>query len=48
MDGFSKDVSSLACLGRDLIVTDGMEEYVCIHDFGIDEDAANQGYDLDW
>lgn len=48
MDGFTSSVSSLACLGRDLLVTDGMEEYVCVNDFAIDEDAADDGYDLDW
>mmetsp|Transcript_21097 Transcript_21097/g.38158 ORF Transcript_21097/g.38158 Transcript_21097/m.38158 type:complete len:637 (+) Transcript_21097:136-2046(+) len=48
MDGFSSSLSSLACLGRELLVTDGMEGYVCVHDFGIEEDAASNGYDLDW
>ena len=48
MDGFSSSISSLACLGRELLVTDGMEEYVCVHDFGIEEDAASKGYDLEW
>jgi len=48
MDGFESNISSLACLGRDLLVTDGMEEYVCVNDFAIDEDAASDGYDLDW
>lgn len=47
MEGFST-VSSLAFLGRELLVTDGMEGNVCIHDFGIAEDAADQGYDLEW
>ena len=41
-------VSSLAFLGRELLITDGMEEYVCVHDFGIVEDAADKGYDLEW
>ncbi|KAL3800286.1 hypothetical protein ACHAW5_009868 [Stephanodiscus triporus] len=47
MDGFGT-VSSLACLGRELLVTDGMDEYVCVHDFGIAEDAAANGYELEW
>eukprot|EP00571_Detonula_confervacea_P002966 CAMPEP_0172314068 /NCGR_PEP_ID=MMETSP1058-20130122/21578_1 /TAXON_ID=83371 /ORGANISM="Detonula confervacea, Strain CCMP 353" /LENGTH=629 /DNA_ID=CAMNT_0013027827 /DNA_START=40 /DNA_END=1926 /DNA_ORIENTATION=+ len=47
MDGFS-GISSLACLGRELLVTDGMKEHVCVHDFGIEEDAASNGYDLEW
>ena len=47
MDGFTSSVSSLACLGRDLLVTDGQNEYVCVHDFSIDDDLE-AGYDLDW
>ena len=47
MDGFN-DISSLAFIGRELLVTDGMEQYVCVHDFGIEEDAASDGYDLEW
>lgn len=47
MNGFSSNISSLACLGRDLLVTDGMEEYVCVHDFDV-EDVASIGYDLEW
>lgn len=47
MDGFTSDVSSLACLGRDLLVTDGSGEYVCVHDFSIDENL-DAGYDLEW
>eukprot|EP00581_Thalassiosira_minuscula_P011553 CAMPEP_0183713902 /NCGR_PEP_ID=MMETSP0737-20130205/8634_1 /TAXON_ID=385413 /ORGANISM="Thalassiosira miniscula, Strain CCMP1093" /LENGTH=623 /DNA_ID=CAMNT_0025942775 /DNA_START=102 /DNA_END=1970 /DNA_ORIENTATION=+ len=48
MEGFSNSISSLACLGRELLVTDGMDGYVCVHDFGIEEDAADNGYDLEW
>lgn len=48
MDGFSSTISSLACLGRDLLVTDGMDELVCVHDFSVEEDAASNGYELDW
>ena len=47
MDGFTSYVSSLACLGRDLLVTDGSGQYVCVHDFSIDDDL-DAGYDLDW
>ena len=47
MEGFSS-VSSLACLGRELLVTNGMNEYVCVHDFGIAEDADSTGYELEW
>lgn len=48
MDGFTSSISSLACLGRDLLVTDGMDELVCVHDFSVEEDAASNGYELDW
>ncbi len=47
MDGFTSFVSSLACLGRDLLVTDGNGQYVCVHDFSIDDDLDSQ-YDLEW
>lgn len=47
MDGFTSFVSSLACLGRDLLVTDGSGQYVCVHDFSIDDDLDSQ-YDLEW
>ena len=38
MDGFTKDLSSLCLLGGsesddDLLVTNGMKSYVCVHDF---------------
>ncbi len=46
MDGFNT-VSSLACLGRELLVTDGMDDLVCVHDFGIADDAASNGYELE-
>ena len=48
MAGFARDISSLACLGRELLVTNGMEGRVCVHDFGIEEDAAAKGYEIDW
>ncbi len=48
MDGFSENLSSLACLGRDLLVTNGMGHFVCVHDFGIDEGASSEGYDIEW
>lgn len=47
MDGFC-NISSLACLGREMLVTDGMEGHVCLHDFGVEEDAASRGYELEW
>lgn len=38
MDGFTKDLSSLCVLGAsssedDFLVTNGMKQYVCVHDF---------------
>lgn len=38
MDGFTNDLSSLCVLGSsdsddDLLVTNGMKQYVCVHDF---------------
>jgi len=36
MDGFNS-LSSLVFIGREILVTDGMEQYVCVHDFGIPE-----------
>ena len=38
MDGFN-NLSSLVFIGREILVTDGMDQYVCVHDFGIPEDA---------
>ena len=49
MDGFTNDISSL-CIQGDALVTNGMEEYVCVHDFDIgpeDEDTED-GFDLDF
>ncbi len=48
MDGFTSTISSLECLERDLLVTNGMDDLVCIHDFSVDEDEAENGYELDW
>ena len=46
MDGFD-NVSSI-CLDREILVTNGMKEYVCFHDFDVSEDDCENGYDLDW
>uniref|UniRef100_A0A7S2L7E3 Uncharacterized protein n=1 Tax=Leptocylindrus danicus TaxID=163516 RepID=A0A7S2L7E3_9STRA len=45
MDGF-ENISSL-CLEESLLVTDGMGQYVCVHDFDTIEDI-DQTYDLDF
>ena len=36
MDGFTNDISSLY-LDMGILVTDGMEEYICVHDFDVDD-----------
>lgn len=45
IDGFD-NISSL-CLEESLLVTDGMGQYVCVHDFDTIEDI-DQTYDLDF
>lgn len=45
MDGFD-DLTSI-CLDKEILVTNGMNEYVCIHDFGKDDDLSNS-YGMDW
>ncbi|EEC45470.1 predicted protein [Phaeodactylum tricornutum CCAP 1055/1] len=35
MDGFTSEISSL-CFQDALLVTDGMEKFVCVHDFDVD------------
>jgi WD40 repeat protein len=45
MDGFTEDLNSL-CLKDNLLVTDGMEQFVCVHDFDMDESELDDGYEL--
>lgn len=45
MDGFD-DVTSI-CLDKEILVTNGMNEYVCIHDFDVDDELGSS-YDLEW
>ncbi|KAI2489286.1 hypothetical protein MHU86_25305 [Fragilaria crotonensis] len=48
MDGFSANINSL-CLSEDTLVTNGMNQFVCVHDFNIDvENEVEDGIDLDW
>ncbi len=49
MDGFDTVVSSL-CLDREVLVTNGMGDYVCVHDFDISEEDEDADFelDLDW
>jgi WD40 repeat protein len=46
MDGFTEALRSL-CLQEDLLVTDGMKQFVCVHDFDVG-DADETGYELDY
>lgn len=47
MEGFTNALSSL-CLNRSLLITDGMSNYVCLHDFDLDVDSLDDSYDLDF
>lgn len=46
MDGFS-NLSSM-CLDHEIFITNGMDEYVCIHDFDVAEVDIDESIDLDW
>ena len=46
MDGFSNKISSL-CLDREVLVTNGMNGYVCVHDFDVSDVDVDEGFDLD-
>jgi hypothetical protein len=30
------------------LITDGMENLVCVHDFDVDETEYQDGYELEW
>jgi hypothetical protein len=47
MDGFTESLTSL-CLVEDLLITNGMEQLVCVHDFDVDSTEFNDSYDLEW
>lgn len=47
MDGFDETISNL-CLDREILVTDGMANFVCVHDFDVSIDEYKDGFDLDW
>jgi hypothetical protein len=47
MDGFTEALTSL-CLQEGLLVTDGMKQFVCVHDFDFDVDADAFDGDDDW
>jgi WD40 repeat protein len=46
MDGFTESLKSL-CLVEDLLITDGMEQFVCVHDFDVDDSEFDEGYELE-
>jgi WD40 repeat protein len=46
MDGFTPQLSSL-CMCDEILVTDGMKQYVCLHDFTVELDAHKDGFDLE-
>lgn len=48
MDGFSEEINSL-CLAEGTLVTNGMNHFVCVHDFDIDGgNEVEDGYELEW
>lgn len=47
MDGFTESISSL-CMQDGLLITDGMDQYVCVHDFDVDPNEEDFKLDLDW
>jgi hypothetical protein len=49
MDGFDfTSVPASICSTSQLLISNGMEQYVCVHDFDVSEDEAKDGYDLEW
>jgi WD40 repeat protein len=47
MDGFTEALASLVLAQDDLLVTDGMKQFVCVHDFDIEAyEEGSSGYDL--
>jgi WD40 repeat protein len=45
MDGFIRLTS--ICLDREILVTNGMGQYVCVHDFDVDEIDVDESIDID-
>ena len=46
MDGFTGSLKSL-CLVEDLLITDGMDQFVCVHDFDVDDSEFDESYELE-
>jgi WD40 repeat protein len=48
MDGF-QDITSLCFEGEDNLITNGMRQFVCVHDFLVDiEEEIEDGYEFEW
>ena len=47
MDGFDDTLSNI-CLDKSLLITDGMSNYVCLHDFDLDQDSFEDSYELEF
>jgi len=46
LDGFDS-VASL-CLTHDTLLTSGMKQFVCVHDFNVDINNVDKGFELEW
>lgn len=47
LDGFSSTIQSL-CLTSDTLITNGMKQFVCLHDFNVALDEFEQGSEFEW
>lgn len=47
MDGFDPTINSLV-LEDDSLVTNGMKQFVCVHDFNVDVNEYEEGFELEW
>ena len=47
MDGFTEALSSLCLQEGRYLITDGMNEFVCLHDFDVAQ-GIEDGYNLEW
>lgn len=45
MNGFTEDIRNL-CLEDDLLITNGMKQFVCIHDFSVSEEGNDFELDM--
>jgi hypothetical protein len=49
MDGFDfTSVPASLCITSQLLISNGMEQYVCVNDFDVSENEAKEGYELEW